>query len=190
MKYIFLGLISVSLFAMTAAAQDEVSAPHEGVAINIQTMDIAPVEPYPEGFRSLFFTKTEHDAVVAALARHGGAMPVAPMPAAPTAPLPAPDAKTAAAAPRVLHLSGIVSAAPGDWSIWLNGRQVTPSRLPPEVREIHVDKEYVALKWYDAQTQAVVPVKMRTHQRFNIDSRTFMPGALADMPPPVSAETP
>ena len=183
MKFIALCL-SVSLLSVAAVAQEE------GVAINIQKMDIAPVEPYPEGFRSLFFTKTEQDAVVAALARSGAGPVVAPVTSTPTQTLPVPEANKNTAVPRVLHLSGIVSAAPGDWSIWLNGRRVTPTSIPPEVREIHVDKEHVALKWYDVQTETVVPVKMRTHQRFNIDTRTFMPGALADMPPPPVVQTP
>lgn len=78
--------------------------------------------------------------------------------------------------PRELSLGGIIYASAGDWTIWLNGQKVTPKRLPPEVLDIKVRKDSIKLKWFDAYTNQIFPVKLRTHQRFNIDTRIFLPG--------------
>ena len=145
------------------------------VAIDIQKPDISPVEPFPEGFRSLFFNEAEHKALGDALARRA---PEAPVAVASPEPLVADDAPP----PRTLHLSGIVYAAPEDWSIWLNGRQVTPQRQLPELRDIRVSRDQVELQWYDEQTKTVVPVRLRPQQRFNLDTLDFMQGG-AGTPP-------
>lgn len=78
--------------------------------------------------------------------------------------------------PREISLGGIVYVSSGDWTIWLNNQKVTPDRIPPELVDIRVYKDYVKLKWFDAYTNQIYPVKMRTHQRFNIDTRIFLPG--------------
>lgn len=78
--------------------------------------------------------------------------------------------------PRELSLGGIVYVSSGDWTLWLNGQKVTPKRLPPEILDIRVRKDHVKIKWYDAYTNQIFPVKLKTHQRFNIDTRLFLPG--------------
>lgn len=77
---------------------------------------------------------------------------------------------------REISLGGIVYLSKGDWTVWLNNQKITPSRLPPEILDIKVYKNYIKLKWFDAYTNQIFPIKLRTHQRFNIDSRIFLPG--------------
>ena len=78
--------------------------------------------------------------------------------------------------PREISLGGIVYLSSGDWTIWLNEQKVTPNNIPPEIVDIRVYKNFVKLKWFDSYTNQIYPVKMRTHQRFNIDTRIFLPG--------------
>ena len=77
---------------------------------------------------------------------------------------------------REINLAGIVYLSAGDWTIWLNGQKVTPSRLPPEILDIKVRKNSIKLKWFDEYTNQIFPIKLKTHQRFNIDTRIFLPG--------------
>jgi hypothetical protein len=32
------------------------------------------------------------------------------------------------------------------------------------------------MKWFDEYTNQVFPIRLRPHQRFNIDARMFLPG--------------
>lgn len=77
---------------------------------------------------------------------------------------------------REITLGGISYVSSKDWIIWLNGKRVTPKAIPREVVELHVDKDYVQLKWFDDYTNQIFPVRIRPYQRFNIDKRVFMPG--------------
>lgn len=77
---------------------------------------------------------------------------------------------------RELSLGGIVYASGNDWTIWLNGTRVTPDALPEELLDLQVHKEYVEMKWLDEYTGQIFPVRLRPHQRFNLDSRIFLPG--------------
>ena len=78
--------------------------------------------------------------------------------------------------PRELALGGIVYSSAGEWSVWLNGQQITPKRLPPEILDIKVRRNSIRLKWFDAHTNQIFPVKLKPLQRFNIDTRIFLPG--------------
>ena len=78
--------------------------------------------------------------------------------------------------PREISVGGIVYASTRDWAVWLNGQKITPERLPPEILDIQVSRDFVKLKWFDAYTNQIFPIKLKTHQRFNIDTRIFLPG--------------
>ena len=78
--------------------------------------------------------------------------------------------------PRELRLGGILYSSANNWTVWLNGQKITPKRLPPEVLDITVGKEYIKFKWFDAYTNQIFPIKLKAHQRFNLDSRLFLPG--------------
>lgn len=77
---------------------------------------------------------------------------------------------------RELTLGGIVFTNGADWTIWLNNTQVTPKALPRQAIDLVVRKEYVDIKWYDEYTNQIFPVRLRPHQRFNLDTRIFLPG--------------
>lgn len=77
---------------------------------------------------------------------------------------------------RDITLGGIVYASHNDWTIWLNGKRVTPEALPEEVLDLKVYNEYIELKWFDDYSNQIFPIRLRAHQRFNIDTRIFLPG--------------
>ena len=77
---------------------------------------------------------------------------------------------------RNIALNGIAYNDAKSWTIWLNGQRVTPKAIPSEVLDLKVFKEYIELKWYDEYTNRIIPIRLRTHQRFNIDTRIFLPG--------------
>lgn len=77
---------------------------------------------------------------------------------------------------RNIALSGIAYKASKNWTIWLNGKRVTPDAIPEEALDLKVFKEYIEIKWYDEYTNRIIPIRLRPHQRFNIDTRIFLPG--------------
>ena len=77
---------------------------------------------------------------------------------------------------RYLTLGGIVYKSSKSWTIWLNGKKVTPKALPKEAVDLKVRKSYVEIKWFDEYTNQILPVRLRSNQRFNIDTRIFLPG--------------
>jgi hypothetical protein len=77
---------------------------------------------------------------------------------------------------REIRLAGIVYHGAKDWVIWLNEQRVTPDALPPEILDMKVYKGYIELKWFDDWTNQIYPIRLRPHQRFNIDARMFLPG--------------
>ncbi len=77
---------------------------------------------------------------------------------------------------RELSLGGIVYQGADDWTIWFNGQRVTPRAWPEQVQGLTVRKNYIDVQWYDPYTNVVFPVRLRPHQRFNLDSRIFLPG--------------
>lgn len=80
---------------------------------------------------------------------------------------------------RELSLGGIVYASGKNWVVWLNGQRVTPEAIPREVIDIQVKDDYIELKWYDSWTNLIFPIRLRPHQRFNLDTRIFLPGTAA-----------
>ncbi|MFA5592358.1 MAG: hypothetical protein WC989_03485 [Micavibrio sp.] len=136
------------------------------------TEHVAYVQPpvSPASIASLFFTPPERDLVLSA--RLG--LNVRP-PGMGTGV--EDDSSVVVIGPRELALGGIVYASPKDWTIWLNTMRISPGRLPSEVMNLKVFKSYIELEWYDAATNQIFPVRLRSHQRFNLDSRIFLPGS-------------
>lgn len=77
---------------------------------------------------------------------------------------------------RELTLGGIAFGDIGKWTVWLNGVRVTPDAIPDQVMDIKVSRAYIDLKWFDRYTNRIYPVRLRPHERFNLDSRIFLPG--------------
>lgn len=78
--------------------------------------------------------------------------------------------------PRELALGGIIYKSSSDWAVWINGQKITPERIPPEVLDIRVRKDHIRIRWFDSYTNQIFPIKLKPHQRFNIDTRIFLPG--------------
>ncbi len=81
-----------------------------------------------------------------------------------------------AMAVRKLSLGGIVFISPDEWTIWLNKRRITPDKLPTEAVDLRVYKEFIELRWFDAQTNQIYPIRLRPNQTFGLDAHTFIPG--------------
>lgn len=77
---------------------------------------------------------------------------------------------------REITLGGILYAGKKDWTIWLNGQRVTPKAQPEEIVSLKVFKDYIELKWLDQKSLKVYPIRLRPHQRFNLDNNLFLPG--------------
>jgi hypothetical protein len=77
---------------------------------------------------------------------------------------------------RYIRLGGIVFADTKNWTIWLNEKRVTPQALPPEVLDLRVFDGFIEVKWFDDYSNQIFPIRLRPHQRFNIDTRIFLPG--------------
>jgi hypothetical protein len=80
------------------------------------------------------------------------------------------------AGPRDITLGGIIFTSKKDWTIWLNNVRVSPTRIPTEVMDLKVFRDYIELEWFDASTNQIFPIRLRPHQRFNLDTRIFLPG--------------
>lgn len=77
---------------------------------------------------------------------------------------------------REISLGGIVYHAPERWTVWMNGKRMTPEAIPKEVIDIRVNENHIELKWFDAYNNLIYPIRLKPHQRFNLDSRIFLPG--------------
>ena len=132
-------------------------------------LNIENVDEKTSPISSLFFTAREHALLVEArrgyVTRPPGEEEIDNF-----------NPETPVMGPRVLELGGIVYLSSNDWVVWLNGQRVTQNAIPPEVLDIKVRKEYIQLQWFDEFTNQIFPVKLRSNQRFNIDSRIFLPG--------------
>lgn len=76
---------------------------------------------------------------------------------------------------RNISLGGIAYLTPDDWTIWLNNQRITPDAIPAEAIDIRVYKEFIELKWFDSQTNQIYPIRLRANQKFNLDTRLFLP---------------
>ncbi len=112
---------------------------------------------------SLLFTAWEHDLVIDA--RRGLVTRT-----------PGTEDGITEAGPRDVSLAGIVYHSSKEWTIWLNDMRVSPSAIPDEVLDLRVYKDYIELEWFDASTNQIFPIRLRAHQRFNLDTRMFLPG--------------
>lgn len=145
----------------------------------ILTPETAPVDltrtVKPEELASLFFTFWEHNAIKDARNARGLARP----PTDSELMLPEGEELERIKPPpeeREIKLGGIVYNRKGHWTIWLNSQRITPDALPREIVELRVYKEYIEVKWLDEYTRQIFPIRLRSHQRFNMDSRIFLPG--------------
>jgi hypothetical protein len=157
--------------APTAAAdpmQDEQMRVNIQNAFDLKSKLHKP-EISPQEFRTLFFTPWQYALLQEAkrgfLSRPPSAREL--------------QGNQSAPRPPGLHeisLGGVVYKTPKNWTIWLNGERVTPDSLPEQVLDLKVADDHIDLKWFDSSRNLIYPIRMRPHQRFNLDSRIFLPG--------------
>lgn len=181
MKKILLLAALMILSPAVAGAQDAVAPPPEAVAAETAEAPAEPVAPAgpaeinPNTMPSLLFTYWEHVAVLdAKRARTTGGETRTPLRGEFGGAEGQGDYKPPPEE-RELNLSGIVFKSHEDWTIWLNGKRVTPDALPSDAIELRVNKDYIDVKWFDAYTNQIFPIRLRPHQRFNFDTRIFLP---------------
>lgn len=169
-KLIFMIFIVSVLFlsSVTVYAQNgrDVEATEQSDTEKEKPLDFSQIS-------SLFFTRSQHEAIVDAMNRRGVARPVSPeeLAAMERGENVKPDIGI-----RELSLGGIVYRGRDDWVIWLNDTRVTPGAVPKEVMDLEVFKEYIQVKWFDEHTNSIYPVRLRPHQRFNLDMRIYLTG--------------
>jgi negative regulator of replication initiation len=122
---------------------------------------------------SLFFTYWQHQSIIDAKNSHGR---VRPPTEAELKALEEEEQLELDPSRRYVSLGGIVYKADDDWTIWLNGNRVTPNAVPKQVIDLRVYKDYIEVKWLDEYTNSIFPLRLRAHQRFNMDMRIFLPG--------------
>lgn len=142
-----------------------------------QAISVAPQTANGSVIPSVFLTKDERAAIQRAISLRGVVRPVTQGEVdgasffdtmeQPTKPPPE---------ERNITLNGIVYNAADDWTIWLNGKRYTPDALPEEVIDLNVTKEYIEIEWFDEYSRQIYPIRLRSNQRFNIDTRIFLPG--------------
>lgn len=170
-------LIPADPVTAAPAATPIVAAPPLGQALAKEFGAPAPTGVHPNDMSSLVFTYWEHTAVKDARRARGLVRP--PTDAELMKDLNAPPEDLSVRPPpeeRDISLGGIVYVTGDEWTIWLNGKRVTPKALPEEAMDLQVYDEYIELKWYDKYTNQIFPIRLRPHQRFNIDARIFLPG--------------
>ena len=77
---------------------------------------------------------------------------------------------------RELILGGILYKAEDDWVIYLNSERVKPDSVPEQILDLKVFKQHIEIKWLDEYTNTIYPIRLKPHQRFNMDQRIFLSG--------------
>ncbi|PCK00334.1 MAG: hypothetical protein COA45_00700 [Zetaproteobacteria bacterium] len=160
-------LLLGAFFAITQASS--VRAQTEPVNPQILKSTNFSIENIP----SLFFTYWQHKAILEAQKSRGV---VRPPTQAELEAIDRGDEFEPDAGVRSITLGGIVYAEENNWVIWLNGQRVTPNAVPKEVLDLRVFEDYIEIKWLDDFTNQIFPLRLRAHQRFNLDARIFLPG--------------
>lgn len=179
---VLMSVFALCLIALPAKAQENTpgSAPTMA-AEQVITPQNTPVNLQaninPDELQSLFFTFWEHNALKDARNSRGLARPPTDEELRRAQELANKSREQIQPGIREIDLGGIVYTSKNDWTIWLNGERITPNALPEEVLDLRVSREYVELKWLDEYTAQIFPIRLRAHQRFNLDSRIFLPGS-------------
>ncbi len=125
---------------------------------------------YPDEMITMFFTYWQHALLQEAKQQYNIAT-TNPATAAAAA-----QSQVSVNAIRELSLGGISYLSHKDWTVWLNGQRITPETIPETIMDIHVYNEHIEIKWFDEKTKIIYPVRLHAHERFNLDTRMFIPG--------------
>ncbi len=148
----------------TAAPADTAASPASTEIFKGSKIDVNKID-------SLFFSKWEHDLLVDA--RKG--LTTRPVTPGDTGGEVAPAPENAVFGPREVMLSGIAYVSSENWTIWVNGMQITPTAIPNTIMDLKVYKDHVDLEWLDEGANKIYPIRLRPYQKFNLDTRMFLP---------------
>ena len=154
--------------ARMAAADDQTGGVEPFMAIAAAKRFVRDASLTPQSLETLFFTAWQH----ALLKEAKEGFVTAPAPAGAVAG----QGEKRAPGIREISLGGIAFSSADRWTVWLNGVRVTPDALPEAVMDIKVGRAYIDLKWFDGYTNKIYPIRLRPQERFNLDSRIFLPG--------------
>lgn len=148
----------------------------DSVQNNISSPQDVPPITKNSSFPSLFFTYWQHEAILDAKSSRGHVRPpteaeLKAMENGEESLIEKPDP-----GPREISLGGIVYEGENNWTIWLNDKRITPKAIPKEILDLRVFKEYIEVKWLDEFSSQIFPIRLRAHERFNLDMRIFLPG--------------
>lgn len=158
--------------SVTMGNADSITAPIETdtlVATAEAKSHVHDASVTPEAIKSLFFTSWQHALLQEAKVGFNTRLPNPGEVAA---------GESGARDPgiREIALGGIAYANVKKWAVWLNGVRITPDAIPEQVLDIKVSDAYIDLKWFDGYTNKIYPIRLRPHERFNLDTRIFLPG--------------
>jgi hypothetical protein len=156
-----------------AAAGDLTTQPAPVAQTAESGAEISPSDIAPETIGPIVFTYWERAAITDARKSRGHVR--ARVPRETTKPAPEPKIKPPPQE-RYITLGGILYVSGENWIIWLNGKRVTPTAIPKEIIDLNVYEGYVDMKWFDDYSNQIFPLRLHPHERFNIDSRVFLPG--------------
>lgn len=161
-----------------AFAQDNVAQASGGVDVKKEAGDSAAPQKQRydlDHFPSLFFTYWQHQAILDVK----NSRVVRPLTDAQLRALGNGDSEFMPKKPepgdREIRLGGIVYKGKDDWTIWMNGKRIKPDAVPEEILDLRVYPDYIEVKWLDKFTNKIYPVRLRAHERFNMDMRIFLP---------------
>lgn len=166
-KYLFM-ILFFFCFSFSPVSYAQSQLQKKDAVIEQKSTDVKP-----DKISSLFFTYWQHQSIIDSKNIRGV---VRPPTEAELAAIERGDDLKPDPSERYLSLSGIVFTNDDDWTIWFNGKRVTPDAVPAEVLDLKVYKNYIEIKWFDDYTNQVFPIRLKSHQRFNMDQRIFLPG--------------
>ena len=153
------------------------NTPASDALLTVSGVKVSPGEVNPNTMMPLVFTFWEHAAIIDARNSRGTVRPPsqAELAGALNNNGAIPDVKAAPTGPREITLEGILYYSPVNWTIWLNHQRINILAIPKEILSIKVYKQYVELKWFDDYSNQIYAVRLHPHERFNLDSRVFLP---------------
>lgn len=166
-----------SVLAQDESQSDEISSSTEATGFN----DIELSEA-PQNKRSLVFLNDDHQRLMKLIERMrlakrlGRSVMVDDLGLVDETQGTGEEDKPLVPTTRYLSLAGISYQAPENWIIWLNGKRMTPDALANEIIEIKVREDFVEIKWLDFGKGQVFPVRLRPNQKFDLETKTFLPG--------------
>lgn len=167
LRILILSFVAMCMFGAPSLSAQEPSGSDAGI------QEKKEMKVTPDMVSSLFFTYWQHQAISDAKNSRGV---VRPPTEAELRAMENDEDFVPEVGPREVALGGIVYKSDKDWVIWINDQRITPTAVPEEVLDLRVFEDYIEVKWIDKNTEKIYPIRLKAHQRFNLDTRIFFTG--------------